>query len=307
MSVACLRLPMLAVASCVRYVDVNDADLHCYKVRNEQPANADCTAVGKRLGFNSSQAPDFARWWVRNVVGGFENLFVNDSTVNPDVSNWDTSQATTFAGMFDGAAAFNHPIDKWSVGSVGHNGGSFKRFLSGATAFNQTIHLRAKSCNSFASLLEGATSMNRPVTVLGSKDAVFDNLLANATSFNQRLVIESLDTALSLNGMLKGATAFNQPLYWQNLNPVAQVADVFAGASSMQYSAASWPVTYVAPSPRCNRVLPGVQTCYRCTLPPGPESGSLVPKGLAAAFVLTLSALVTVAAVDRIVTSQPVP
>lgn len=306
MSIACLRLPMLAVASCVRYIDVNDADLHCYKTRSVQPTDPDCTAVSKRLGFNGSQTPDFARWWVRNVVRGFENLFANDSTVNPDVSNWDTSRATTFAGMFDGATAFNHPIDKWSVGSVGHEGGSFKRFLSGATAFNQTIHLRAKSCNSFASLLEGATSMNRPVTVLGSKDAVFDNLLANATSFDQRLVIESLDTALSLDGMLKGATAFDQPLYWQNLNPAARVVDVFAGASSMQYSAACWPM-YVAPSPRCNQPLPGVRTCYRCTPPVIPDSESVVPKGLASAFVLTLSALVTVAAVDCIVAREPVP
>ena len=50
------------------------------------------------------------------------------------IENWDTSRVQDMSGMFQGAKAFNAPLDNWDVSSVT----DMSRMFQGAKVFNQT-------------------------------------------------------------------------------------------------------------------------------------------------------------------------
>ena len=71
--------------------------------------------------------------WVVTGVNNMENLFMDKSSFNDDISGWDTSNVTNMTSMFNGASAFNGDIRTWIVSWTLHYNMSF--MFNGATAF----------------------------------------------------------------------------------------------------------------------------------------------------------------------------
>lgn len=61
-----------------------------------------------------------------------EFCVLSSSSINDDISAWDTSAVTTMEAMFYGASSFNQPIGKWKVDHVMQMG----RMFYNASAFN---------------------------------------------------------------------------------------------------------------------------------------------------------------------------
>ena len=62
-------------------------------------------------------------------------MFAGASSINSDISLWNTRSITNMESMFDGATAFNNNIEAWDVSSVTNMTAMF----NAATAFNQNL------------------------------------------------------------------------------------------------------------------------------------------------------------------------
>ena len=65
-------------------------------------------------------------------------MFEYAASFNQPLDKWDVSKVTEMCSMFAGAKAFNQPLDKWDVSSVKE----MRSIFEGATSFNQPKTLR---------------------------------------------------------------------------------------------------------------------------------------------------------------------
>jgi surface protein len=74
-----------------------------------------------------------AAWDTSNVTS-FRGLFRLKSKFNDDCSQWDTSKVTSMAGMFEGATAFDQDLSLWDTSKVV----SMSAMFADATSFTGT-------------------------------------------------------------------------------------------------------------------------------------------------------------------------
>ena len=101
---------------------------------------------GPIAGWDVSRVDNFDCEWVVDPVGLAEcvdNVGMFSSNFNGDVSNWDTSSATTMTGTFWNAAAFNRPL-AWDTSKLTTMESTF-RGTSGA--FNPELPYCSDYCN----------------------------------------------------------------------------------------------------------------------------------------------------------------
>ena len=82
----------------------------------------------------SEDPKHISNWDVSNVTN-MANLFQNKDFFNDDIGGWDVSNVTDMTSMFLRATAFNQDIGRWNVSKVT----DMSRMFRGATAFNQDI------------------------------------------------------------------------------------------------------------------------------------------------------------------------
>ena len=134
------------------------------------------------------------------------------TTVNR-MDEWNTSEITLMATMFQGATLFNQYIGSWNTSSVL----SMQNMLSDMSTFNQDISQKTVTVN-------GVTYTAWDV----SKVTSFTSMFARSTSFNQPIINWIFKTSgVTFNSMFSGATNFNQPLNSWNTIGVTAMNNVF--------------------------------------------------------------------------------
>ena len=132
--------------------------------------------------------------WNTTGVTDMENLFLNQSTFNEDISGWDVSNVTTMGYMFQNASAFDQDLGSWDMSNVVSPAWMF----FGATSFNNG----------------GSDSINNwDITgVPNGATAGLSGMFQNATSFNQPLGNWDVTEIRNFSDIFNGATSFNQDL-----------------------------------------------------------------------------------------------
>jgi len=76
--------------------------------------------------------------WNTSQVTNMAYLFQNKSYFNRDISKWDTSNVNTMEHMFDGASEFNREIRNWNINSIINNPetNSLNEMFKDASNFN---------------------------------------------------------------------------------------------------------------------------------------------------------------------------
>jgi surface protein len=54
-------------------------------------------------------------WVIASTITDMSQLFLNKTTFNSDISNWDVSNVTNMNSMFRGTASFNQSLNSWDV------------------------------------------------------------------------------------------------------------------------------------------------------------------------------------------------
>lgn len=148
------------------------------------------------------------KWDVRQVQD-FRKIFFGMEEFNEPLE-WDTSNATTMEGMFDGAYRFNSSLGpKFCTSNVR----SMKDMFASCFEFNQPdiSKFDTSSVENMRSMFSFATSFNQPLTMFNTSRVVdMMHMFCEALRFNQSL--EGLDTSkvTNMRGMLASTPFGNE-------------------------------------------------------------------------------------------------
>ena len=154
----------------------------------------------------------FEDWNTSNITN-MARLFQNCTNFNQDISHWNTANVTNMTSLFFGASSFNQPIGSWNTSSLVNMNSMFRN----ATSFNQPIGTwNTSSVNSM------------------------DHTFRGASVFNQSIENWNTQGVTSMFHMFNGAAAFNQPLGNWDVAAVTNMSFLFNNASSFNQSLGNW-------------------------------------------------------------------
>ena len=105
-------------------------------------------------------------------VTNMENLFMNQSNFNEDISDWDVSHVTSMSNMFHNATSFNTPLDMWDVNGVSNKTNMYKN----ATSYSRNIQMWNVSSNTILdNMFQSATLIQNEYNVANTPDVEFFN------------------------------------------------------------------------------------------------------------------------------------
>ena len=169
----------------------------------------------------------------------YNDLFKGCSSLNADLSFWDTSLTISgFEEVFSGATVFNGDLSGWTVSS------SLREMFRNATSFNQDLSAwDVSAATSFNLMFWGASSMDinnvngwiYPAGIVSTALELFDNrYLAGAytdadinelSNFVLGLDVPGQSDNVGGGSMIQGASIFEKPMLPQNLFPAAEAAN----------------------------------------------------------------------------------
>ena len=196
----------------------------------------------KNLRINASDTPDLSN------VTDMSRMFENCSTLNDDISGWNTSNVTNMSSMFFGAIAFNQPIGSWDVSKVTDMGGMFHSGdFEKKAAFNQPLNSWNVSNVTDMSTMFASCSFNQAI---GSWDVSnvtnMSFMFASANSFNQDISSWDVGKVTEMNAIFSEATDFNQPIGNWNVSSVTNMSFMFNADSAFNQNLGSWDVSQVS-------------------------------------------------------------
>lgn len=148
-----------------------------------------------------------------------------DTTLNPDISRWDTSHVTDMRYMFNDADVFNSELN-FDTSNVTNMSYMFYRSYK----FNQPVNFDTSNVTDMNQMFQGASVFNKPLNFDTSSVQRMDYMFVNAKAFNQPLNWDTKNVS-KMNAMFVQASAFNQPLNFDTSN-VTSMHQMFRYASS---------------------------------------------------------------------------
>ena len=165
------------------------------------------------------------------------------SSVNSDLSHWNTSSVTDMTYAFTNATAFNGSLNGWNVSNVE----SMHYMFNGASSFNQPLNnWDVSSVTNMAAMFANTSSFNQPLNNWDVSNGPFiHGMFSNATAFNQPLDSWDVSSVTDLSSMFSDASSFNQPLDSWDVSSVTDLSSMFSDASSFNQPLDSWDVSSV--------------------------------------------------------------
>ncbi|MCP4949181.1 MAG: BspA family leucine-rich repeat surface protein, partial [Aestuariibacter sp.] len=162
------------------------------------------------LVINASDAPDISG------VTDLSQMFKDTTSIDQDLSGWDTSNITNMSQMFYGATTFNQDISAWDTSSVT----DMNRMFYGVSSFNQDLSAWDTS---------SVTDMNR--------------MFNGASSFNQDLSGWDTSSVTDMAYMFYSANVFNQDISGWDTSSVTDMNRMFYGVSSFNQDLGAWDIS----------------------------------------------------------------
>jgi surface protein len=150
------------------------------------------------------------------VIESLEECFKNTSATTIDgLDEWNTSNVTNMAVMFEDADSFNQDISSWDISNVTN----MRIMFFNASSFNQDISSWDTS---------NVTNMS--------------NMFRNADSFNQDISSWDTSNVTNMRLMFFSADSFNQDISSWDTSNVTNMEQVFKNTASFNQDISSWQI-----------------------------------------------------------------
>ncbi|MDT7831593.1 BspA family leucine-rich repeat surface protein [Flavobacteriaceae bacterium S356] len=178
-----------------------------------------------------------------SMVTSMVNMFRFATSVNQDLSSWNTSTVTTMNSMFVGASAFNGNISSWNVSNVTNMGWMF----NGATSFNQSLNnWDVSSVTLLENMFFGATAFNGVISNWNTENVTdMEDMFRDANAFNQNIGSWNVSKVTDMSEMFLNADVFNQDIGSWNTASVTTMVNMFFGNDSFDQNIGSWNIEAV--------------------------------------------------------------
>ena len=186
---------------------------------------------------------DIGDWDVSNVTA-MANLFNENPNFNQDLNLWDVSNVTIMTSMFFGATSFNGNISNWDTGAVTNMNSMFHT----ASSFNQDISgWDTSEVLILRNMFLRAGAFDQPIGGVGgvggwdvSKVTDMQGTFQEASVFNQDLSAWDTQNVENMRLMFSSASAFNQPIGSWSTAKVENMSNMFQFASAFNQDISLW-------------------------------------------------------------------
>ncbi len=197
-------------------------------------------AGAANMVLNDTVAPDLSG------VTDVTYMFLNCTSFNTNINNWDMSHVTTMPGMLQSTTTFNQPLNTWDVSHVTE----MQHLFDNATLFNQDISgWDVSHVQNMGSMFQSATHFNQSLNAWGSKTASVTDMggmFYSATAYNQSMSTWDVSHVTNMSSMFRNADAFNSnTLSSWNTSSVTNMSYMFAETALFNRTIRFWDVTHV--------------------------------------------------------------
>ncbi|MDT7831594.1 BspA family leucine-rich repeat surface protein [Flavobacteriaceae bacterium S356] len=194
------------------------------------------TLMNRMFAGASSLNSDLSSWNTSTVTN-MASLFVGATAFNGNVSTWNTSNVTNMIGMFS-ETNFNQPLDSWDVSKVTHFGWMFYK----NPAFNQNLNSwNTSSATIMTAMFEEAPVFNGNISTWNTASVTsMRSMFSQASAFDQPLNSWNVGNVTDMSYMLRQTAAFNQDLNSWNVSSVTEMISMFGNATVFNGNIGGW-------------------------------------------------------------------
>jgi len=227
-----------------------DGDRFVFDIFNNPAPNL--TAINAwgftEVGESSLRGYDSTNFEINTIDGDYpdlqtslEDCFRNTPATRINgLDEWDTSDVTNMAGMFNGADSFNQDIGAWDTGNVTDMRVMFNR----ADSFNQDIGgWDTSSVTNMANMFNSASSFNQDISSWNTSSVTtMRDTFRDAPSFNQDIGGWDTSSVTNMANMFNSASSFNQDIGGWDTSSVTNMTAMFNGADSFNQDISPWQI-----------------------------------------------------------------
>ena len=205
----------------------------------DNPDLSGVTYMGAMFLDASSFNQDIGDWNVSNVKS-MSSLFAGASSFNQDIGDWNVSNVEYTSYMFSGASSFNQDIGDWNVSNVTY----MNYMFSGASSFDQDINgWDVGNVTDMWYMFNDASSFNQDIGDWNVSNVTYMNyMFSGASSFDQDISGWDVSNVEYMYGMFEDASSFNQDIGNWDVGNVTNMGGMFSGASSFNQDIGGWDV-----------------------------------------------------------------
>ncbi len=203
----------------------------------DAPDLSDVTSLAEMFRGATSIDADLSGWDTSNITNMFQ-MFRGASSFNQNIGAWNTSNVTSMSYMFFGASAFNQDISAWDTLNVTDMSAMFNQ----ATSFNQNIGAwDTSNVISMATMFRDARVFNQDISAWDTSSVTnMTYMFRNANVFNQDIGAWDTSRVISMYSMFKEATSFNQNIGTWDTSNVTSMSFMFDSAKTFNQNVEGW-------------------------------------------------------------------
>ena len=173
-----------------------------------------------------------------NLNACFENY--TGSNV-PELESWNMANVISTSKMFEGALAFNQPLDVWNVSNVTNMSDMFRR----AENFAQPLYSwNVSNVTDMSSMFGQETKFNLHLNTWNTSKVTNMQAMFFGSKFNKDILSWNVSNVTNMKSMFRGAGEFDQDLNTWNISRVTDMSFMFMN-TSFNKNIGSWNVSNV--------------------------------------------------------------
>jgi surface protein len=180
---------------------------------------------------------DITAWDVSRVTN-FAGMFYKAGNFNQDISGWDTSSATDMSSMFRLAGKFNQPIGSWDTSSVTNMSSMFLF----ASLFNAPLDdWDTSRVTKMDSMFMSAAKFNQDLNSWDTSQVTdMNSMFYQASMFNGSIGAWDTSKVTNMNQFLRSASAFNKPIGSWDVSKVTNMSYMLSNCAIFNQSLSGW-------------------------------------------------------------------